>query len=501
LGIPARDLPSDDLPAFADLLLRFGELSSSFDQQVTLNTELAAENESLRDRIVALEAELGRNSENSSKPPSTDPIAPRKNRSERRAASRNTGRRQGKQPGAPGSNLARRVPDDTVPHKPSCCSGCGADLDSAPVVGSVTRQVLDVPAVKVSAIDHVAERRRCHCGKETTAPFPPEARAPVCWGPEVRALAVYLMDRQHIPLERTAELLSDLLGANVSTGWLCSVQAEAADRLKPFIDVLKIQLALAPVVNADETGTRIGVSKAWVHTLTSTIHTLLVVHKKRGIEALIDIGVLEKYRGVIVHDGWSSYDTFSDALHAQCGAHLIRHLASVGKTPAFSGWCAQMIGVLLDAKKESEGAAAEGKSTVDSEIAASIRKRYHDTLDVAFALLPIGKPPPRRFSRGWNTAQRAAWNLATRMSNGSADVLRLLDNTLVPLDNNRAERALRMVKLHDKISGSFRARHGAESFATIRSYLQTAALQGQNRLDVLRMLFIDGPWLPSANTT
>jgi transposase len=64
-----------------------------------------------------------------------------------------------------------------------CCGACGQDLSTAEVVGEVRRQVLDIPKVQVTVIDHVAERRRCVCGHETLGEFPPAAKAPVCWGP------------------------------------------------------------------------------------------------------------------------------------------------------------------------------------------------------------------------------------------------------------------------------------------------------------------------------
>jgi transposase len=195
--------------------------------------KLRAENAALRDRISRLESELKRDSTTSSKPPSTDPIGPRQSRAERRAAARAADRRQGKQPGAPGSNLERREPDAMIKHRPACCRSCGSDLADADVVSEVRRQVIDLPAVRPTVTDHVAYRCRCRCGIETTADFPPEARAPVCWGPQVRAFAVYLLDRQHLPVERTAELLADLLGAEVSTGWLCQIQLEAAGKLAP----------------------------------------------------------------------------------------------------------------------------------------------------------------------------------------------------------------------------------------------------------------------------
>ena len=477
----------------------------SYEALVEENAVLRAENDSLRDRITRLESELGRNSENSSKPPAQDPMAPRLSRAERRRAAREAvrgeARRQGKQPGAPGAHLARRQPDRVLSHPPTQCSACGEDLAAAEVVGEVRRQVIDIPKVTASATDHVAERRRCACGHETLASFPAEARAPVCWGPEVRALAVYLMDRQHLPAERTAELLAELLGAAVSTGWLWQVQAEAARNLEPFLSAVKEALASSAVLHADETGTRIGVHKAWVHTLTSNLLTLLAVHDKRGREALSDIGVLDRFAGTLVHDGYSSYDGFEDFLHAQCGSHILRHLASVGKTDRFAPWCEEMTRLLLSARDASEAAADAGKKKVPTRTAAQIRLRYHEILAQVFTLVPPGPPPRRRHQGGWLIVEREAWNLATRLENGADDVLRLLDDTAVPLTNNAAERSLRMVKLHDKISGTFRGNDGAEAFATIRSYLQTAAQNGENRLDVLRQLFTVGPWIPAVCRT
>lgn len=476
MGISPRDpSPFSDIPSYEELAEQLAALGLVCERQgaqldrlesrnsglgaenevlrervVQLQADLARcseENESLRDRIAALEAEIGRNSENSSMPPSKDPVAPRQSRAERRRAAREAGRRAGKQPGAPGANLARREPDALRTYAPESCRSCGKDLSSAEVVGEVVRQVLDIPPVAVTATDHVAERRRCSCGHETTAAFPPAARAPVCWGPEVRALAVYLMDRQHLPFERTAELLAELLDAPVSTGWLWSVQAEAAANLEPFIDLVKAGLVASPVLHADETGTRVGTEKRWVHTLTSNLLTLLAVHEKRGVEALEDIGVLGEYAGTLVHDGFASYDTFGGITHAQCGAHVIRHLASVGRVDAYAPWCKAMIAVLLDAEDAAEAAAAAGRHAVQARTAAAIRLRYHETLETAFSLLPPGPPPRRRHRGGWSICEREAWNLASRLKDDADDVLRLLENSAVPLTNNAAERSLRMVKL------------------------------------------------------
>ncbi len=458
---------------------------------------LIAENEGLRDRVAHMAAEAKKDSSTSSKPPSTDPVEPRQSRAERRAQARAAKRRQGKQPGTPGANLQRREPDVIMPTiVPSSCSDCGADLSQAEAVGENPPSGDRPPA-------GTSHRHRL---RGATPPLQlwggngwhlsaPSQSAGVL-GPEVRSLAVYLLDRQHLPVERTAELLEDLLGVAVSTGWLCQVQAEAASRLDPFITELKDRLGQEPVVHADETGTRVRTTKHWVHTLSSRLLTLIAVHPKRGREALEDIGVLACYTGTVVHDGYASYDLFEDATHAQCGAHLLRHLKDVGQSATFASWTVPMAGVLADAKEASERAADAGLGAVETKVARRIHRRYHKSLDLAFTLLPAGVPPRRRHTGGWTDAQRKAWNLATRMRNDADQILRLLDDTRVPFDNNQAERSLRMVKLHDKISGCFHSVDGAEAFATIRSYLQTAAKHGENLLGVLHQLFTAGPWLP-----
>ena len=179
----------------------------------------------LAGRVAELEARLGKNSQNSSKPPSSDGLAKPAPKSLRRAS----GRKPGKQHGGQGSRLQPRdVPDEVRVHAPNDCRGCGADLADAPVVGTEVRQVFDLPVIELIAIEHRAQRRECACGVVTRAPFPPEATAPTCYGPGVAALGAYLLGRQHLPVERAAECLAEAFGADVSTGWLSSLLPNAA---------------------------------------------------------------------------------------------------------------------------------------------------------------------------------------------------------------------------------------------------------------------------------
>ena len=269
------------------------------------NARLSAENVELRSLVERLEARIaelehrqGRNSGNSSLPPSRDDAEARAAQTAKRQSRRTkSGRRQGKQPGGPGAHLARAAhPDRTVVHSPSACGCCGAGLGDAPISGRESRQVFDLPERRAEVTEHVAERRRCECGTETRADFPAEATAPACFGPAVRAAGLYLMVRHHIPVARAAEILSDLLGVPVSTGFLASLSAEAADGLNNFIDELTGPLANEPVAGADETSVRVAGAKWWFHVCCTALFTFLGVHPSRGIAATDDLNLLRERR-------------------------------------------------------------------------------------------------------------------------------------------------------------------------------------------------------------
>ena len=189
------------------------------------NGELRAEIAQLRDQVVVLTAriaelkhELSRHSGNSGEPPSSDNLTQRAtqneerlSRAERRRRAREAAkklteraepkRRPGKQPGDAGTTLETcDDPDEIVVHTPPCCVACRAGLAQAEVIATERRQVFDLPKVTVKCTEHRAETRRCRCGAATTGVFRPQARGPACYGPAVRALAAYLMGRQHLPV-------------------------------------------------------------------------------------------------------------------------------------------------------------------------------------------------------------------------------------------------------------------------------------------------------------
>jgi transposase len=244
----------------------------SYEELAALVAAQAGEIERLRARVAELERRLGMNSQNSSS---------------RRRRTAMPGRRRGRcgrrraggrvsNPRAPGTALAQVVePDEVVDHVPAACAGCGSGLAGAVPAGPpVRRQVRDLPPVRPMVTEHRLHRRRCRgCGQRTTAAAPAGVNAPAYYGPNLRALAAYLLVFQHVPVERCAQLIADVCGTNVSTGWVRGVLGETATRLTGFAEVVKTAVAAAPLAHFDETGVRVAGRIRWLHSASTTTLT------------------------------------------------------------------------------------------------------------------------------------------------------------------------------------------------------------------------------------
>jgi transposase len=474
--------PVPAVPSVEQLLVLLVERDVALAQRDALIAGLAG-------RVAELEARLGKNSRNSSKPPSSDGLGKPAPKSLRRAS----GRKPGKQQGGQGFRLQpRAVPDEVLTHAPAGCNGCGADLTDAPVVGVETRQVFDLPVIELIVIEHRAQRRQCGCGAVTRAAFPAEASAPTCYGPGVAALATYLLGRQHLPVERAAQCLEEAFGAAVSTGWLSSLLPNAAARLDGFLAIAREQLAAAQVAHFDETGGRVAGTLHWIHVACNDTWTLLHLDRKRGRVAMDAAGVLPDFGGIAIHDGLVVYRQYDQATHGLCNAHHLRELAGIAELTG-QVWPTQLAQLLVELHVAVEVTKATGKTKLPARRLATFGKRYDALIVEGKQLNP---PPPRTGKRG-RPALGAAGSLLARLETHRADVLRFATDFTVPFDNNQAERDIRMVKLQQKISGGWRSDSGAEAFLDVRSYLGTARKHRQGAMTVLRDLFTGQPWIPA----
>lgn len=443
--------------------------------------ELATTVQAFSARVAELEGRLRKDSHNSSKPPSSDGLRKRP-----QSLRQPSGRKPGGQTGHGGSTLKFAAhPDVIIEHPlPLRCDRCGAPLSvQAEELVMVRRQVFDVLRPVLQVTEHRGYELHCTCGQHHCSEFPPEATAPVQYGPLLKSTLVYLTQQQLLPIARTVELVADLYGIELSPGTVQASIGQAAQWLTPGYERITQAVSTAAVVHFDETGQRTSGRLRWLHTAATGELTWYGAHDKRGQLAMDAMGILPVFQGVAVHDGWASYRDYA-CTHALCNAHHLRELIYLEETTQ-QPWTRNMIDFLCAAKKEAAVVHAAAR-TISRQRFAKLRRHYHRILRAGERANPRSMPRARRRGR---IKQSPAVNLLTRLRQHAADVLRFLCDPRVPFDNNQAERDIRMPKLKQKTSGCFRTVLGAESFCIIRSYLATLRKQGRDVFHALALAF------------
>jgi transposase len=241
---------------------------------------------------------------------------------------------------------------------------------------------------------------------------------------------------------------------------------------------IKQRLRRSPVLHADETGLRINKRLGYVHVASTPSLTHYAAASHCGQTAISEAGVLPRYRGTCVHDGWLAYSHYTRCRHALCGVHLLRELTYFEEVSAETkAWAEPLKELLLEMKGMVERVSAEGGKRLAEDELRSLTERY-DRL-IAEGLLA---PPPSEVPE---QVRKQARNLLLRLERRKEEVLRFLTDFAVPFDNNQAERDLRMIKLQQKTSGCFRSEEGARRFCRIRSYVSTMRKQGRGVLHAL----------------
>jgi transposase len=444
-------------------------------------------------RIRELEAQRATDSRNSSKPPSTDGYhkpAPKSSR-------KKTGRKPGGQKGHPGSTLAlSENPDRVIPHPVTTCLQCGLDLSTSPAEVE-RRQVIDIPPLRLEVVEHRFESKACPCCHAVTTSHQdaPEVTAPAQYGPRIKALAVYLKTYQLLPFKRGAELIRTLFGGTLCEGTLANMVKGVSGTLDAPLAVITSILTDAKVAHFDETGSSVKGKLHWFHVASTEKVTLYTMHQRRGAAAMEDMGVLPKFSGRAIHDHWKPYFKFKGCSHGLCNAHHLRELTFIHEVVG-QEWAASMKDLLLKANAAVDTARAENRTRLDDKEVSRFVRRYKRIIAMALAVNPPPVPVPGK--RGKPKDSKAG-NLARRLRDHRREALAFMYDFSVPFSNNLAERDIRMMKVQQKVSGTFRSPEGATNFCRIRSYLSTSCKQGMAALAVLAKAIAGCPFMPQAD--
>jgi len=228
-----------------------------------------------------------------------------------------------------------------------------------------------------------------------------------------------------------------------------------------------------------------------MHVVSTNLYTLIHASVTRGTDAVREAGVLIGYTGVVIHDRLALYWKLKRAKHGTCGAHLLRDLAAVAQVATQTAWAAGLAGLLVEINAACDHARAHGHRALAPSRQRAFTARYDSLVAAGLAANP--DPPP---GRKRDSLQRQSYNLVVAFANHKRAILRYMRDLDVSFTNNQAERDLRPVKLHRKISSCFRSHSGAERFAHVRSYLSTTRKHGIPAIDALVRLFNNDPWMP-----
>ena len=442
----------------------------------------------LEARIRELEARLNEHSGNSSRPPSSD--GPDKPSKRKKSTPGGKKRSPGGQKGHSGRTL-KMVPSEQAlveDHHPAACSECGHRLDGQVSLGFDRRQVFDIPPLELAVTEHRSHRKQCPCcAHQTSGAFPAEATNNAVYGPNIRATVNYLMVYQLLPYERTARLLSDLFGVELSQGTLDNMLKDAESGLETFVEGVRACLQTAAVVGFDETTLRADQAQRYAHVARTDQYTLLHLGR-RDYATMDEMGVLAHFEGVAVHDRYANYFGY-DCEHGLCNAHLLRDLAGAvdrSQTWQQAQWAGELQDLLRKMNKAVKRARRQGKTAFSDSHCAHYRQRFRYWVERGLELHPE-LPPPQ--PGGPPSKQSKTRNLLVALDQYTDEILHFVYDFQVPFDNNGAERDIRMLKVKMKISGFFHDVTTGNRFMRIRSYISTACKQGWTAFQALRQLF------------
>lgn len=446
------------------------EIAGYFNALLSVIDKQAKQIDKLEKRVHELERQLGQNSNNSSKPPSSDGLRKKNNL-------RQPGGKKGAPKGHEGHTLRFSLePDEVIIHALPTCKNCNHSLVEVPAQSWIKRQVLDLPLSPLVTTEHRAEEKRCPCCHAVQrAEFPVAVKAPVQYGESFAAWTTYLNVYQLLPLKRIAQFFFDLTGCRPSERTLLeqlNTMAACVEEQKPTI---KAYLRHEPFIHCDETPMRLNGKLQHLHTHSSAEWTLLHMDEKRCGPALIEMDVLPAYKGVVVHDCFSSYFksdvTFS---HALCNAHLMRECQGIAEHDRHQ-WATDMKELLRGSWTLAKAARASG-NPLSNEVLAEIDRQYDDILALGKREWANDTVPEKTGPKGRKCKSKAA-NLGDRFERHKESILRFLYDARIPFDNNQAERDIRMSKVKQKISGCFRTVTGGQQFASIRGFISTLLKQ------------------------
>jgi len=440
------------------------ELKRIVEMQAKQIKVLIEENARLKQRLDKLETR--KDSRNSSIPPSKDENRPNRTNSLREKSDKKVGG----QPGHKGKTLEMTThPDMVVDHRACFCPACGNDVSELPIEISSKRQVIEIPEIKQVVTEHRVYRCTCSCGKIIESDFPAGIDWPVSYGQTIESLVGYLSVRQHLPFKRLQEMMHDLFGVSISEGGLHCLLNRLAKKGEQAYEMIRQVVMKSTVIGTDETGMKVNGKNHWFWTWQSKWATYIAASPNRGTATITEhvSGISED--AVLVHDCWKAHFKTPVGLHQLCTAHLVRELKYLEELYKIA-WPARFRVMLLEAQ-----VLKNRFSPTDYYYPDHARCLLENELDKLLA-------------ESIDPTKKELVTFQKRIVKYRDYVFPFLYHPEVPAHNNDSERAIRNIKVKQKISGQFKTLNSARNFAILRSIIDTSIKNRQKVLTVLNVI-------------
>ena len=422
-------------------------------------------------RIEALERELARyktkkDSRNSSLPPSKDENRPPRTSSLREKG----GRKAGGQPGHDGKTLEMAdIPDEIIEHRACFCKECGKDVSGLPFELYGKRQIIDIPTIKQVVTEHRVYRCKCSCGNMVESDFPVGVDSPVRYGKNIETLIGYLSVRQYLPFKRLQEMLNDIFAVQISEGGLHWLLNRLAAKGVDAYEMIRQNVLHSRVIGTDETGVKINGKKHWFWTWQNNRATYIVTSPNRGTTTIDENMSGISGEAVLVHDCWKAHFQTPVKKHQLCTAHLERETKYLEERYKVT-WPVRFRVMLREAQKLKKQF-APADYYYPNQLLSHLEKELDELL-----------------SEPLDPKHKEMIAFQKRITKYRDHVFIFLYHPDVPPDNNGSERAIRNVKVKQKISGQFKILSAAENFAILRSIIDTAIKNNQNVVEALSVI-------------
>lgn len=334
----------------------------------------------------------------------------------------------------------------------------------AELLGS--RQVVDIPPISPLHTEHRCYGKVCGCGHKTRSHFPQGVGSHIQYGPRLTAWVAYLSVRQYIPFNRIVELTNDFCGLKISEGGIERLLKRFKAQSQPVYERIKTEIERSKVVGTDETGAKVNGNKWWFWTWQNPQNTFIFASPNRGYKTIQGLFPSGLSCSILVSDCLPAQLKTPAKNHQICIAHLLRNLKFLIQLTNRT-WAKKFKVMLLKALRLK-------RKLEEQDYYGPIKQR--DQLEAKLAKL---------LSQNLEKQDKELQTFQKRMLKYQHYLFQFLYYHKVPPDNNASERAIRNVKVKMKVSGQFRSELGIQTFAVLRSVIDTCKKREKNILEAM----------------